>query len=93
MIRSGMIGAGLAAIATIAAAPSPRAADTPSDDEQQIVLDLRRYLLEYPNAEQEGLTGVKGLMPRKVVVDKTRSSLESALASIKRTVEQSASRR
>jgi hypothetical protein len=39
------------------------------------------------------LTGVKGSMLRKVVVDKTRSSLESALASIKRSVEESAPRR
>ena len=36
------------------------------------------------------MTGVKGSILRKVVVDKTRSSLESALASIKRSVEQSA---
>jgi predicted Zn-dependent protease len=31
-----MIGAGLAAIATIAVVPAPRAAETPADDEQQI---------------------------------------------------------
>ena len=48
------------------------------------------YLLTLKGSEQEGLTGVKGSMLRKVVVDKTRSSLESALASIKRSVEQSA---
>jgi hypothetical protein len=48
------------------------------------------YLLTLKGSEQEGLTGVKGSMLRKVVVDKTRSSLETALASIKRTVEQSA---
>ena len=36
---------------------------------------------------------MKGSILRKVVVDKTRSSLESALASIKRSVEQSAPRR
>jgi hypothetical protein len=48
------------------------------------------YLLTLKGSEQEGLTGVKGSVLRKVVVDKTRSSLESALASIKRTVEQSA---
>jgi hypothetical protein len=44
-------------------------------------------------SEQEGLTGAKGSILRRVVVDKTRSSLESALASIKRSVEQSAPRR
>jgi len=32
---------------------------------------------------------VKGSILRKVVVDKTRSSLESALGSIKRLIEQS----
>ena len=48
------------------------------------------YLLTLKGSEQEGLTGVKGSILRKVVVDKTRSSLESALASIKRSVEQSA---
>jgi hypothetical protein len=46
------------------------------------------YLLTLKGSQQEGLTGVKGSMLRKVVVDKTRRSLESALASIKRTVEQ-----
>src|SRR4249920_2952448 len=51
------------------------------------------YLLTLKGSEQEGLTGVKGSILRKVVVDKTRSSLESALASIKRYVEQSAARR
>lgn len=48
------------------------------------------YLLTLKGSQQEGLTGVKGSMLRKVVVDKTRRSLESALASIKKTVEQSA---
>jgi len=47
------------------------------------------YLLTIKGSQQEGLTGVKGSMLRKVVVDKTRHSLESALASIKQTVEQS----
>ena len=37
--------------------------------------------------EQDGLTGVKGSVLRKVVMDKTRSSLETALGSIKRAVE------
>jgi hypothetical protein len=48
------------------------------------------YLLTLKGSQQEGLTGVKGSLLRKVVVNKTRSSLESALVSIKRTVEQSA---
>lgn len=51
------------------------------------------YLLTLKGSKQEGLTGVKGSILRKVVVDKTRSSLESALASIKRSVERSAPRR
>lgn len=51
------------------------------------------YLLTIKGSEQEGLTGVKGSVLRKAVVDKTRSSLESALASIKRSLEQSAPRR
>jgi hypothetical protein len=49
------------------------------------------YLLTLKASEQEGLTGVKGSILRKVVVGKIRGSLERALASIKRTVEQSAS--
>ena len=48
------------------------------------------YLLTLKGSEQEGLTGVKGSILRRIVVDKTRSSLESALVSIKRTVEQAA---
>src|SRR5262245_10175605 len=51
------------------------------------------YLLTIKGSEQEGLTGIKGSMLRKVVVDKTASSLEKGLASIKRTVEQSPSQR
>ena len=51
------------------------------------------YLLTLKGSEQGGLTGVKGSILRKVVVDKTRSSLERALASIKRSVEQSVPRR
>jgi len=46
------------------------------------------YLLTLKGSQQEGLTGIKGSMLRKVVVSKTRSGLEGALASIKRTVEQ-----
>jgi|SRR5579871_4841766 len=45
------------------------------------------YLLTLKGSQQEGLTGIKGSMLRRVVVDKTRRSLESALASIKRTIE------
>jgi hypothetical protein len=48
------------------------------------------YLITLKGSEQEGLTGLKGSMLRKIVVDKTRSSLEGALVSIKRTIEQSA---
>jgi hypothetical protein len=51
------------------------------------------YLLTLKGSEQEGLTGVKGSVLRKVVVDRTRSSLEGALASIKRSIEASAPRR
>ena len=51
------------------------------------------YLLTLKGSEQEGLTGVQGSMVRKVVVDRTRSSLESALASIKHSIERSAPRR
>jgi len=45
------------------------------------------YLLTLKGSEQAGLTGVKGSMLRKIVVDKTRSSLEKALAAIKGTIE------
>jgi hypothetical protein len=48
------------------------------------------YLLTLKGSEQDGLTGFKGSILRQVVVDKTRESLETALASIKRTIEQSA---
>ena len=48
----------------------------------------RFYLLTLKGSQQEGLTGIKGSILRKVVVDKTRGALESALASIKRTMEQ-----
>jgi hypothetical protein len=46
------------------------------------------YLLTLKGSQQAGLTGIKGSILRKIVVDKTRRSLESALASIKRAVEQ-----
>jgi hypothetical protein len=45
------------------------------------------YLLTIKGSQQEGLTGMKGSVLRKVVVDRTRRSLESALASIKRAIE------
>jgi hypothetical protein len=50
------------------------------------------YLLTIKGSQQAGLTGLKGSILRKVVVDKTRNSLERALASIKRTVERSSPR-
>ena len=50
------------------------------------------YLLTIKGSQQEGLTGLKGSILRKVVVDKTRTSLERVLASIKRTVERSSPR-
>lgn len=45
------------------------------------------YLLTLKGSHQEGLTGVRGSLLRRVVVGKTRDSLERALAAIKRTVE------
>jgi hypothetical protein len=45
------------------------------------------YLLTLKSSEQDGLTGMKGSILRKVVVSKTRSSLEKALAAIKDTIE------
>jgi hypothetical protein len=56
-------------------------------DDRATVAPHGFYLLTLKGSEQEGLTGVKGSILRKVVVDKTQSSLESALASIKRSVE------
>jgi hypothetical protein len=47
------------------------------------------YLLTLKGSEQEGLTGARGSLLRKMVVDRTRTSLERALASIKRMVEHS----
>jgi hypothetical protein len=48
------------------------------------------YLITLKSSEQDGLTGMKGSMLRKIAVDKTRSSLESALASVKTAVEHAA---
>lgn len=45
------------------------------------------YLITIKGSQQAGLTGLKGGIVRKVAVDKTRSSLERALASIKKKLE------
>ena len=45
------------------------------------------YLITLKGSKQAGLTGLKGGIVRKVAVDKTRSSLEKALASIKQKLE------
>jgi hypothetical protein len=45
------------------------------------------YLITIKGSQQAGLTGLKGSIVRKVAVDKTRSSLERALASIKLKLE------
>ncbi len=48
------------------------------------------YLITMKGSQQAGLTGLKGGIVRKVAVDKTRSSLEKALASIKEKLESQA---
>lgn len=45
------------------------------------------YLITMKGSQQAGLSGLKGGIVRKVAVDKTRSSLEKALASIKQKLE------
>ena len=45
------------------------------------------YLMTLKSSEQDGLTGMKGSVLRKIAVDKTRSSLEKALGAIKSDVE------
>jgi len=45
------------------------------------------YLITIKGSQQAGLTGFKGSIVRKVAVDKTRSSLEHALAAIKQKLE------
>ena len=45
------------------------------------------YLITMKGSQQAGLTGFKGSIVRKVAVDKTRSSLEKALAAIKQKLE------
>jgi hypothetical protein len=48
------------------------------------------YLLTLKSSEQDGLTGPKGSILRKVVVSKTKAGLEKALAGIKDTIERPA---
>lgn len=45
------------------------------------------YLITMKGSQQAGLTGFKGGIVRKVAVDKTRSSLEKALAAMKQKLE------
>jgi len=45
------------------------------------------YLITLKGSQQAGLTGLKGGIVRKVAVDRTRSSLERALAAIKQKLE------
>ena len=45
------------------------------------------YLITVKGSQQAGLTGLKGGFVRKVAVDKTRSSLERTLATIKQRLE------
>lgn len=45
------------------------------------------YLITLKGSQQAGLTGFKGGIVRKVAVDRTRSSLERALAAIKQKLE------
>jgi len=45
------------------------------------------YLITIKGSQQAGLTGLKGSIVRKVAVDKTRSSLQHALAAYKQTLE------
>ena len=46
------------------------------------------YLIKLMGSEQAGLTGLKGSIVRKVAVDRSASSLEKALATIRTTLEQ-----
>jgi hypothetical protein len=45
------------------------------------------YLITLKGSQQTGLTGLKGGIVRKIAVDKTRSSLERALVTIKQKLE------
>jgi len=47
------------------------------------------YLITLKGSQQAGLTGLKGMIIRKVAVDKTRSSLQRALEAIKQKLERS----
>lgn len=47
------------------------------------------YLIKIMGSEQQGLTGLKGSIVRKVAVDRSASSLQKALATICTTLEQS----
>lgn len=47
----------------------------------------RFYLITIEGSQQAGLTGFKGGIVRKVAVDKTRSSLQKALAIYKQQIE------
>jgi hypothetical protein len=51
------------------------------------------YLITLKGSQQAGLTGLKGGIVRKVAVDKTRSSLEKALTSIKQKLESQTAQR
>jgi hypothetical protein len=55
------------------------------DDENQKHAGF--YLITLKGSQQAGLTGLKGGIVRKVAVDKTRSSLEKALAAVKQKLE------
>ena len=48
------------------------------------------YLVTLKSSEQDGLTGPKGSILRRVVVSKTKSALENALRGIKDTIERAA---
>ena len=45
------------------------------------------YIITVKGSKQAGLTGLKGSIVRKVAVDKTRSSLERVLVTIKQKLE------
>ena len=45
------------------------------------------YLITLKGSKQAGLTGLKGSIVRKVAVDKTRSSMERVLMTIKQKLE------
>ena len=50
------------------------------------------YLITIKGSQQAGLTGLKGGIVRKIAVDKSRSSLEKALATIKQRLESNGGR-